>query len=53
MNGCYVVFPALSNTNYVYDNSKHRGYFWLICFSVSRGVMGYFDTPTSILEILL
>lgn len=42
MNGSYVLFPALSNTNYVYDNSKHHGYFWLIWFSLFRDVTGYF-----------
>lgn len=44
MNGCYVLFPALSNTNYVYDNLKYHGYFWLICFSVYRDITGGIST---------
>lgn len=55
MNGCCVLFPALSNTNYVDDNSQHHSSFWLICFSFSRARIGGFSIPPSppILEILL
>lgn len=32
INGHYVSFPALSNTNYVYDNFESCGCFWIIRF---------------------